>query len=84
MKKFCRANYLSFQRMREWLDIHSQIATILEACGFKKMETGESAGSELFSPLYAAIHRSILSGFLANIAMKKEKNIFKATKAEKS
>jgi len=84
MKKFCRANYLSFQRMREWLDIHSQIATILEACRFKKMESRESAGNDLFSPLYAAIHRSILSGFLSNIAMKKEKNIFKATKGREA
>ena len=33
-----------------------------------------------FGTLYRAIHRSVLSGFLSNIAVKKEKNIFKAAK----
>ncbi len=33
-----------------------------------------------FSRLYTAIHKSILSGFLSNIAVQKEKNIFQATK----
>ena len=33
-----------------------------------------------FHPLYAAIHRSILSGFLSNIALKKEKVFFRAAK----
>jgi ATP-dependent helicase HrpA len=33
-----------------------------------------------FHPLYAAIHRSILSGFLSNIAMRKEKVFFRAAK----
>ena len=35
---------------------------------------------EDFPDRYSAIHRSILSGFLSNIAMKKEKNIFKAAR----
>ena len=33
-----------------------------------------------FGDLYTAIHKSLLSGLLSNIAMKKEKNIFQATK----
>jgi len=35
-----------------------------------------------FSPRYAAIHTSILSGFLSNIAMKKEENIYHGTKGK--
>ena len=35
-----------------------------------------------FSPLYTATHKSILSGFLSNIAVKKEKNIFQAPKGK--
>ena len=35
-----------------------------------------------FSDLYTAIHKSLLSGLLSNIAMKKEKNIFFATKGK--
>jgi ATP-dependent helicase HrpA len=35
-----------------------------------------------FGDLYTAIHKSLLSGLLSNIAMKKEKNIFQATKGK--
>jgi len=35
-----------------------------------------------FSDLYTAIHKSLLSGLLSNIAMKKEKNIFFSTKGK--
>jgi len=35
-----------------------------------------------FGSLYTSIHQSILSGFLSNIALKKEKNIFQATKGK--
>ena len=35
-----------------------------------------------FGSLYISIHKSILSGFLSNIAVKKEKNIFQATKGK--
>ncbi|MFC1859248.1 ATP-dependent RNA helicase HrpA [Thermodesulfobacteriota bacterium] len=46
-------------------------------------KTANHANAE-FSPSYAAIHRSILSGFLSSIAVKKEKNIFKATKGREA
>lgn len=35
-----------------------------------------------YGSLYISIHKSILSGFLSNIAVKKEKNIFQATKGK--
>ena len=89
IKKFCRTNFLSFRRMKEWRDIYMQINDILTENGMisrkAQIETEESGKHRPggFSPLYTAIHKSILSGFLSNIAVKKEKNIFAATK-EKS
>jgi len=89
IKKFCRANFLSFRRMKEWRDIYLQIKDILEENGVKSLktetETAESGKDKpgIYSPLYTAIHKSVLSGFLSNIAVKKEKNLFSATK-EKS
>ncbi len=83
MKKFCKENFLSFGRMGEWLDIHRQITMILKEHGIKNMcETPSDRKNEreAFSPLYAAIHKALLSGFLSNIAVKKEKYIFKAAK----
>jgi len=79
-KKFCRANFLSFRRMKEWRDIYLQIKDIL--IEQETAVTGEKKPG-VYSPLYEAIHKSVLSGFLSNIAVKKEKNIFSGTK-EKS
>ena len=84
LKKFCKENFMSFKRMREWQDIHEQIKDILEESGMnlntgkKTNENGSSDGD--FSAKYTAIHQSILSGFLSNIAVKKEKNIYQAAK----
>ncbi|MBN1932634.1 MAG: ATP-dependent RNA helicase HrpA [Desulfobacterales bacterium] len=86
MKKFCKQHYLSFRRMREWRDIHAQVIDILKEYGLKNqkksLDTSEPKTTklEVFSPLYTAIHKSILSGFISNIAVKKENNIFKAAK----
>jgi ATP-dependent helicase HrpA len=74
MKKYCKAHYLSYKRMREWRDIHFQIGHILEENGFK-IDYDATLNPE---GKYKAIHKSILSGFLSSIAVKKEKNIFQA------
>ncbi len=89
LKRFCMKHFLSFRRMREWRDIHGQIVSIVRElwpdAGAKGpvMVAGHDAGpSEKggFHPLYTAIHRCVLSGFLSNIAMQKEKVFFRATK----
>jgi ATP-dependent helicase HrpA len=76
MKKFCKEYFLSFRRMREWRDIHAQICEILTSPPASLL-TREGS-------LYPAIHKSVLSGFLSNIAVKKEKHIFKATKGREA
>jgi ATP-dependent helicase HrpA len=68
LKKFCAANYLSWQRMREWQDIHDQIEQLLR--GNRRFHDNDQPAS------YAAVHQSLLSGFLRNIGQKKEKNIY--------
>ncbi|MFQ5485414.1 MAG: DUF3418 domain-containing protein, partial [Desulfobacterales bacterium] len=84
MKKFCRDHYLSFKRMREWRDIHTQILNILKESerldGGFKIEIDSYRKYRISKPLYEQIHKSILSGFLSNIALKKEKNIYQAAK----
>ena len=84
LKRFCRENFLSFKRMREWRDIHEQIKSILEESdidsGLGVSKTVKDFSDNTFSPVYEAIHRCILAGFLSNIAQKKEKNIYKAAK----
>ncbi|MFB3925610.1 MAG: ATP-dependent RNA helicase HrpA [Syntrophales bacterium] len=74
MRKFCRDHYLSYRRMREWVDVHEQITGILKEAGIMS-DTGENPPAS-----YASIHKSILSGYLSNIALKKEKNFYTAAK----
>ena len=90
LKKFCRQHFFSFRRIREWRDIHGQIRAVLKEQGMAPNATDGNDNGVLpeagrtddraFHPLYAAIHRAILSGFLSNIAFKKEKVFFRAAK----
>ena len=95
IKRFCREHFISFRRMREWRDIHAQIALIMreewpesnqesnpkpnpiKAPALPKKTKNESSA---FNIQYEKIHRCILSGFLSNIANKKEGNFVKAAK----
>jgi len=93
LKKFCQDHFLSFKRLREWNEIHGQIVRILKEHGIqeKKMippQTGtkgmKAKEFDIGGPLYIALHQSLLSGYLANIAHKKEKNIFNAAKGQQA
>ena len=82
MRKYCKDHFLSFKRMREWQDVHTQLKDILyedKKPSIKKRseKATENPGGDL---LYAAIHKSVLSGFLSNIALKKETNFYTAAK----
>ena len=78
IKTFCREHYLSIRRMREWVDVYDQLKAILDEQGWrirKRIETDDKA-------LYDGIHKSILSGYLSNIAIRKEKNIYTAARGK--
>lgn len=77
MRKFCKQHFLSYARMREWVYTHEQITTILKG---HKIGVGGRGAREMTEPLYAGIHKSILSGYLSNIALKKDKNIYLAAR----
>ena len=77
MRKFCRDHFLSFPRMREWAYTYDQIMTIIREQKVPVTLLPEKNDSE---SRYAGIHRAILSGFLSNIAVLKEKNIYRATR----
>ncbi|MFH1075801.1 MAG: ATP-dependent RNA helicase HrpA [Pseudomonadota bacterium] len=70
MRIFCKKHFLSYARMRDWIDLHNELLRTLTAIkGFHINPM--SAG-------YDAIHRSILSGYLGHVALKKEKNEYYA------
>ena len=73
MRKFCKSHFLSYIRMREWRDIHTQLEQSLREIG--GFQLNRKAAD------YDAIHRSVLSGLLSNIALKKEHNFYRAARS---
>lgn len=88
MKRFCREHFISFKRIREWKDVYSQIVALLAEHNLwnsQKRKAKAGPGDGLFGDRvsdekYAAVHKSVLSGFLSNIARQKEKNFYRAAK----
>ena len=83
LKRFCKLNYLSYRRMLEWIDVHRQLALIMEENGYRLRRTKSDAWTDKkgnFTPRYAAIHRSILSGLLSHIAQQEESRDYKAAR----
>ena len=68
LRKWCRSSFLSWLRMREWVDIHRQLKDLLHESGDKTLKQAAA-----FHPVkdrrgdVAAIHRSILAGLLTNV-----------------
>ncbi len=80
IRKFCRESFLSRRRMFEWRDTFSQILGILiedpPGGGPNKIKKAIPLNQDMSD----RIHRCILAGYLSNIAVKKEKNIYTAAK----
>jgi ATP-dependent helicase HrpA len=70
--KFCKANFLSFTRMTEWRDIWKQLSDSFAD------DLRAPAGAAPATPVEDRIHRCILAGQLGHIALKQERNLYKA------
>ncbi len=86
MRKFCKLHFLSY---RMDAGVEGRIRPdrgILSGDGSwkRRIGTGKPSPSQFPPPSpeerFAAIHKSILSGYLSNIAVKKEKNLYTATR----
>ncbi|MBK9137877.1 MAG: ATP-dependent RNA helicase HrpA [Verrucomicrobia bacterium] len=86
MRKFCKAHFLSYLRMREWREIHAQLEEAM-ADGKRHADRGgaesEAQGGrprraqrQAFDPDYAAIHRAVLTGLLGHVAQRAERNLY--------
>jgi ATP-dependent helicase HrpA len=80
LRKFCRDHFLSYRRMIEWRDIYHQILDIIDGKS-KPAKSKKHIKIEIDQEIADKIHRCILSGYLSNIAQKKEKNFFNAAKS---
>jgi ATP-dependent helicase HrpA len=64
-RKWCRASHLSYVRLREWQDLHSQLLQLTDELGMKHRQ--RAGFSEINSD---SLHRALLAGLLSNIGMK--------------
>ncbi|MDX2117982.1 MAG: ATP-dependent RNA helicase HrpA, partial [Planctomycetota bacterium] len=62
-RKWCKEKFLSFNRLREWEDIHRQLHAQILEIGHKENDKPAD---------YDAIHRALLTGLLSNIGTKGE------------
>jgi ATP-dependent helicase HrpA len=60
LKKLCKDSFLSFMRMREWIDIHAQLSRVARELGLPANEAAASA---------EAVHRALLPGLLSRVGM---------------
>ncbi len=67
LRALCRAEFLSYVRLREWHDIHGQLMALVNE--LKLRINTEPAD-------YGSIHRALLTGLLGNIALKGEDKLF--------
>ncbi|WP_437671630.1 ATP-dependent RNA helicase HrpA [Sorangium sp. So ce131] len=65
LRKACRDHFVSYLRMREWVDVHRQISRITREMGFSP-NTAPAKGE--------AIHRALLPGLLSRIGMWNQEN----------
>ena len=72
--KYCRANYVSFLRMKEWRDLHHQVHS---ACRALKLSENNRPAE------YAAIHQALLAGLLGQVGIREDKWEFLGTRNRK-
>lgn len=67
LRKYCKDNFLSFSRMREWRDTHRQLLLASRKLGFRVNQ--EAAN-------YSAVHRALLAGLLNQVGFRDEKRSY--------
>jgi ATP-dependent helicase HrpA len=71
LRRFCKGYFLSFTRMREWHDVYWQLDETLSRM--------KGYGQNPAPASYDAVHRSLLTGLLANCAYLDKNGKYKAT-----
>jgi ATP-dependent helicase HrpA len=62
-RDWCRRNFLSYLRMREWREVHAQLHTL---CGEHSWRENDKPAT------FEQIHKALLAGLLGNVGLKSE------------
>jgi ATP-dependent RNA helicase HrpA len=74
LRKHCRENFLSYVRIQDWRDVHSQLLSLVKPMGFRLNQQPAD---------YAPIHRALLAGLLGNIGCKGEERDYLGARGAK-
>ncbi len=74
LRKWCKDNFISWLRMREWIDTHRQISKMLKELKLK-FNTSDAS--------YDQIHRALITGFLSQIGFKEEGHEYQGCRQRK-
>lgn len=85
LRKACQQNFLSYLRMKEWVDVHRELVDVVRTSGVREKRGTRDSAERQHAPKtvrnwdqpfdtqrFAAIHRALLSGFLSGVAMRAE------------
>lgn len=72
--KYCRSQFVSYLRMREWRDLHRQLHS---ACRALKLTDNQQPAE------YGPIHQALLSGLLGQVGIREDKWEFLGTRNRK-
>ncbi len=64
LRKWCKQNFLSYVRLKEWQDVHTQVIDVIK--GELKLKLNQTEAS------YEVIHQALLPGLLSNIGFRHE------------
>ncbi len=70
-RKYCRTQFLSYLRIREWRDVHRQLLLVCKDMGYKLNQQAAE---------YTEIHVALLAGLLSHIGDKEENKEFKGAR----
>lgn len=64
-RQWCRREFLSWLRVREWRDVHGQLTTLCHEQGWKERDQPAE---------YADIHKALLTGLLGHVGLRSEED----------
>lgn len=82
-KQYCKDNFLSVMRLREWRETHRQLSIACQDIGFSVPHENLDAKGDINAGLYQSIHRAILSGSLNQLGFKSSEGLYTGSRGRK-
>lgn len=74
LRKYCRQQFLSYPRMREWREIHRQLLLVAKDMGLRENQKPAD---------YAQIHRAMLTGLLGHVSFRSGEHEYQGARNRK-